>query len=83
MTIADAKAADIRVSLCGELAGDPRIAPILMGMGLDELSVNPGSVLEVKAALCEGNFSQFAEQAKKALACTRLSELTSLISLCH
>ncbi len=83
MTIADAKAADIRVSLCGELAGDPRIAPILMGMGLDELSVNPGSVLEVKAALCEGNFSQFADQAKKALACTRLSELTSLISLCH
>lgn len=83
IAVAEAKAAGIPVSLCGELAADPRIAPILMGMGLDELSVTPGALLEVKAALCEGDFSQFTQLAQKALACTRITELESLLSHCH
>jgi phosphoenolpyruvate-protein phosphotransferase len=30
----------IRVGICGELAGDPRATPLLVGLGLDELSMN-------------------------------------------
>ncbi len=36
------------VSMCGEMAGDPRYTPLLLGLGLRELSMQPGSLLEVK-----------------------------------
>lgn len=48
MTVDAAHNAGIWVGLCGEMAGDPLIVPLLIGMGLDELSVSPGAVLEVK-----------------------------------
>jgi phosphoenolpyruvate-protein phosphotransferase len=36
------------VGLCGELAGDPLAAPVLLGLGLDEWSMNPPAVPLVK-----------------------------------
>ncbi len=39
------------VGVCGEMAGDPRIALLLMGMGVDEVSVSPFDVPRVKAAV--------------------------------
>jgi len=39
------------VGLCGELAGDPRGAILLLAMGYDELSMNASSLLQVKAAI--------------------------------
>jgi phosphotransferase system enzyme I (PtsI) len=43
-----AKAAGIRVALCGEMAGDPLCAIILVGLGIDELSMNAGIIPVVK-----------------------------------
>ncbi|WP_295882639.1 phosphoenolpyruvate--protein phosphotransferase [uncultured Thiohalocapsa sp.] len=40
-----------RVSMCGEMAGEPRYTPLLLGLGLRELSMQPGSLLEVKDRL--------------------------------
>jgi len=37
-----------RVSMCGEMAGEPRFTPLLLGLGLREFSMQPGSLLEVK-----------------------------------
>ena len=39
------------VALCGELAADPRIGPLLVGLGVQELSMSPPAILNVKAAL--------------------------------
>lgn len=41
----------IPVSMCGEMAGDPRYIPLLLGMGLTELSMQPGALLEAKRTL--------------------------------
>ncbi|MBD2520142.1 phosphoenolpyruvate--protein phosphotransferase [Nostoc sp. FACHB-973] len=50
-TVQAAHAAGISVGLCGELAADPLATPILLGLGLDELSVNPQSIPAIKQAI--------------------------------
>ncbi len=50
-TIQAAHAAGISVGLCGELAADTLATPILLGLGLDELSVNPQAIAGVKQAI--------------------------------
>lgn len=50
-TIKAAHAAGISVGLCGELAADTLATPILLGLGLDELSVNPQAIAGVKQAI--------------------------------
>ena len=50
-TVASGHEAGIWVGVCGEMAGDPRIAPVLIGLGVDELSVSPFDVPRVKAAV--------------------------------
>ncbi len=41
----------IKVGMCGEMAGEPLHIPILLGLGLDELSMNALSVLQVKKVI--------------------------------
>ena len=54
------RAAGIEVALCGEMAGDALCAPILVGLGLEELSMNAGSIPTVKHVIR----SLSAEQAE-------------------
>jgi len=54
------------VGMCGELAGEPMAAPILLGLGLDEFSMNPPMVPLVKQILRDldaGEMRSIAEQA--------------------
>jgi phosphoenolpyruvate-protein phosphotransferase/dihydroxyacetone kinase phosphotransfer subunit len=46
-----AHAAGIWAGLCGELAADPLAVPLLVGMGMDELSLNPAVIPAVKEAV--------------------------------
>ncbi|MCX5895315.1 MAG: phosphoenolpyruvate--protein phosphotransferase, partial [Proteobacteria bacterium] len=41
----------ITVSMCGEMAGEPLYMPILLGLGIDELSMNVMALLRVKRVL--------------------------------
>jgi multiphosphoryl transfer protein len=50
-TVQAAHAAGISVGLCGELAADTLATPILLGLGLDELSVNPQSIPAIKQTI--------------------------------
>jgi phosphocarrier protein FPr len=47
-TVQAAHAAGIWVGVCGELTGDPLATPILLGMGVDELSINPSAIPSIK-----------------------------------
>ncbi|HDI78600.1 MAG TPA: phosphoenolpyruvate--protein phosphotransferase [Desulfobacteraceae bacterium] len=42
---------DIEVSLCGEMAGDPLCIPLLLGLGITDLSMNPGNIPIVKSLI--------------------------------
>ena len=48
MVVAAARAHGVTVSICGEMAGDPVVAPVLVGLGLHELSMNGVAIPEVK-----------------------------------
>ncbi|MEH2228668.1 MAG: phosphoenolpyruvate--protein phosphotransferase [Nostoc sp.] len=65
-TVEAAHTAGISVGLCGELAADTLATPILLGLGLDELSVNPQSIPGVKQAIAR--FSIVESEAIAALA---------------
>jgi phosphoenolpyruvate-protein kinase (PTS system EI component) len=39
------------LTICGEMAGNPKHTELLLGLGLRELSVAPGEMLEVKNAI--------------------------------
>jgi phosphotransferase system enzyme I (PtsI) len=45
--------ADIPVSLCGEAAGDERLLPLLLGLGLRRLSVHPRSIPRLRQAVAK------------------------------
>jgi len=50
-TISAAKQAGIPVSICGEMASELMFVPLLVGMGIDELSINPAKTAEVKMVI--------------------------------
>jgi phosphotransferase system enzyme I (PtsI) len=43
-----AKRADVPVAVCGEMAGDPLLTRLLLGMGLTNFSMHPAQLLEIK-----------------------------------
>ncbi|MCE6000019.1 phosphoenolpyruvate--protein phosphotransferase [Acinetobacter pittii] len=66
------------VGICGELAADPKAVPILMGLGVDELSMSPNSIPLVKAQIRTLKYSQAQVLAKRALECDSATAVRQL-----
>ncbi len=64
--------------MCGELAGEPAAVPILVGLGVDELSMNPGSIPRVKDLIRKLEFSAASRLAQNALQAERVSGVRSM-----
>ncbi len=63
------------VGLCGELGADPVAVPILVGLGIDELSVNVPAIPAVKARIRALSYEQAREEAARALRCSTAGEV--------
>jgi phosphocarrier protein FPr len=74
-TVQGAHAAGKWVGLCGELGADPAAVPILVGLGLDELSVNVPAVPAVKARIRALSYEQARAVAARALSCATAAEV--------
>ena len=68
-----------RADLCGELGSDPAAVPILIGLGLDELSVSIPSVPTVKAQVRGLKFADLQPLAQQALDCATAQEVRALV----
>jgi phosphoenolpyruvate-protein phosphotransferase len=68
------------VGVCGELAGDPLAAPLLVGLGVNELSMTPSSLPEVKAAVRAISLGEARALVDRALACGTAAEVRALLA---
>jgi len=59
--------ANIKVAMCGEMAGEPSLALILLGLGLDEFSVPPQVIPELKFIIRAIGFKAVQEIANEAM----------------
>ncbi len=66
--------AGIWVGLCGEMGADPLAVPLLLGLGLDELSVSPAAVPEVKKIVVGLRFDQCRALAASVMELTSSAE---------
>ena len=69
----------IPVSLCGEMGGNPRFAPILVGLGIHELSASPAFLPEVKRVIRAIKRSEAVELATRALLASDADEVGTML----
>jgi phosphotransferase system enzyme I (PtsI) len=74
-TVDAAHKAGIWVGVCGEMAGDPALTPLLLGLGVDELSAAPVQVSQVKFLIRRLKYSETKALAEFALQCESSSEI--------
>lgn len=67
MTVEAARKNGIWVGVCGEMAADPQVAPLLLGLGIEELSMAPLSVPRIKFLIRRMKMSEARELADCAL----------------
>jgi len=67
MTVEAGHKHNVAVSVCGEMAGDPYLVPLLLGLGVDELSVAPPNVAQIKYLIRRLKMSEARELAAGAL----------------
>ena len=56
----------IWTGVCGEMAGNPILTPLLLGLGVDELSASPGAIPLVKDVIRHIRYSEALDLADKA-----------------
>jgi phosphotransferase system enzyme I (PtsI) len=75
MTVDAAHAHGIWTGVCGEIGGDPVLVPLLIGLGVDELSAAPPVIPEVKYMIRRVKMSEAQALAEFALQCESPSEI--------
>jgi phosphoenolpyruvate-protein phosphotransferase (PTS system enzyme I) len=74
-----ARAADRPVSLCGDMAGDPTLTWILLGLGLTDLSMAPQHIAAVKTVIRGTRLTEAVDLAAQALALGSEVEVEALV----
>jgi phosphotransferase system enzyme I (PtsI) len=74
ITLMRAAESRTRVSMCGEMAGDPRYTSVLLGLGLREMSMQPASLLEVKEVVRNCDVGRVSTRMEQLL--DRLDDLS-------
>lgn len=65
--------------MCGELAGNPLASLLLLGMGFDELSMSPSSILKVKKIVTSVTMDHAKKVARHALSLTKAEDIEAYL----
>ncbi len=71
--------ANVQVAICGEMAGEPLYVPILLGLNLDVLSMNPQSVPRVKNLICRSLMKECTRFVNRALRLGTAQDINRLL----
>ena len=80
LTIDAGASQQVPVTMCGEMAGDPRYVRLLLGLGLTEFSMPPKLLLEVKRCLIECKRSRARKIANAILSTQSTQEQQKLLA---
>ncbi|CAM4090606.1 phosphoenolpyruvate--protein phosphotransferase [Paenibacillus alkaliterrae] len=69
------------VGMCGEMAGDLTAIPILVGMGLDELSMSASSILPARSLIRRSNVQEWQRMTEKVLQMDTAQEIKAYMGL--
>ncbi len=75
-----ARQAGIPVAMCGEMAGDPLYIPVLLGLGVEELSMNAMAIPVVKRVIRMTALAEAKEFARKALLLHTVEEVNDYVT---
>ena len=75
-----ANAAGIPCTVCGEMAGEPMIAPVLTGLGLRELSMSAVSIPEVKATIRQMTVAETKELVEKVVHLPTAADVRAMVT---
>jgi phosphocarrier protein FPr len=78
-TVEGAHAHRRHAGVCGGVAGDPHAVPILVGLGIDELSVSLPAIPGVKAQIRRLGLTTCQDLARRALECATVAEVRALV----
>jgi phosphoenolpyruvate-protein kinase (PTS system EI component) len=68
-----------RVGVCGEMAGDPKMASLLVGLGITQLSMIPQNVPRVKKTIRQISYQEASEMAQKVREQRTVDEVKALL----
>lgn len=74
-----AHAAGKYVGLCGELAGEPKAIPLLLGLGLDEFSMTPAMIPQAKQIIRSLSMAEASEIAQQVLRLPTAAEVNRFL----
>jgi phosphoenolpyruvate-protein phosphotransferase (PTS system enzyme I) len=78
-TLNEARRAGVPVSVCGEMAGDPALTRLLLGMGLTEFSMHPSQLLVVKQEILRSQLKSLEKPVADVLAAYEPEELQAAL----
>jgi len=68
------------VSICGDIAMDPKMIPFLLGAGITKLSLTPSRVYEIQQVIQKTSMEKAVYTARRMLACSRVSEVEAILT---
>ena len=69
----------ILCGMCGEAAGDVKFIPLLVGLGLDEFSMNANKILKARKLITDLSFEECKELANKVLKLESTEEVKRIL----
>jgi phosphotransferase system enzyme I (PtsI) len=79
-TIKAGQKACIPVAMCGEMAGDPRLTRLLLGLGLTQFSMQPASLLEIKRIVIDTDVAKLRRRALAVLRATDHAQIATRVA---
>ncbi len=80
-TVESGLVADVPVSVCGEMAGTASYIPLLLGLGVRELSATPNRVLLARRSICETDSREARGLAERVISAATVAEAGEILGI--